>query len=169
VQTIDLPILLVKYREEGYVPNPKFKRIQVSLDGSIYSERTLPYARLFAKAFKSELLLMSVPAVPEVKDYRAAAEVVENIRKKAEANIKKFLTAIARSLRKDRIKVRTLVKGYIPTRMILQVSEEEKVDMIMLTSRGRGALDLLLMGSVAEQVVNSTTLPVLMMPVRDRT
>ena len=168
VQAIDLPILLVKYREEGYVPNPKFKRIQVALDGSIYSERTLPYARLFAKAFKSELLLMNVPAVPEVKDYRAASEVVEKIRKKAEANIQKFLNAVARSLRKDRIKVRTIVKGFIPTRMILKVSEEEKVDMIMLTSRGRGALDLLLMGSVAEEVVNNTTLPVLMMPVRDR-
>jgi len=168
VQAIDLPILLVKYREEGYVPHPTFKRIQVALDGSLYSERTLPYARLFAKAFNSELLLMNVPAVPEVKDYRAASEIVEKIRKKAEANIQKFLNAVARSLRKDRIKVRTIVKGSIPTRMILKVREDEKVDMIMLTSRGRGSLDLLLMGSVAEEVVNNTTLPVLMMPVRDR-
>ncbi len=169
VQAIDLPILLVKYREEGYLPNPGFKRIQVTLDGSIYSERTLPYARLFAKAFHSELLLLSVPAVPEVKDYRAASEVVENIRKKAETNIQKFLNAVAKSLRKDKIKVRTLVKGSIPTRMILEVSEKEKMDMIMLTSRGRGSLDLLLMGSVAEEVVDNTNLPVLMIPVRDRT
>ena len=168
VQTIDLPILLVKYREEGYAPSPTFKRIMAALDGSIYSERTLPYARLLAKAFKGELLLMNVPAVPEVKDYRAASEVVEKIRKRAEANIQKFLNAVARSLRKDRIKVRTLVKGSIPTPTILEVSEKEKVDMIMLTSRGRGALDLLLMGSVAEQVVQNTTLPVLMLPVRDR-
>jgi nucleotide-binding universal stress UspA family protein len=94
--------------------------------------------------------------------------VVEKIRKRAEANIQKFLNAVARSLRKDRIKVRTLVKGSIPTRMILEVSEKEKMDLIMLTSRGRGALDLLLMGSVAEQVVQNTTLPVLMLPVRDR-
>jgi nucleotide-binding universal stress UspA family protein len=40
--------------------------------------------------------------------------------------------------------------------------------MIMITSRGRGNLDILLMGSVAEEVVNNTKLPVLMMPVRDR-
>lgn len=168
VQMIDLPILLVKYREEGYEPEPSIDRIQVALDGSIYSERTLPYARLFAKAFDSELLLMSVPAVPEVKDYRAASDVVEKIRKKAETNIQKFLSAVARSLRKEKIKVRTLVKGSIPARMILEVSEKEKADMIMITSRGRGNLDILLMGSVAEEVVNNTTLPVLMMPVRDR-
>ena len=168
VQKVDLPILLVKYREEGYLPNPVFKRIQVALDGSIYSERTLPYARLFARTFRSELLLMNVPAVPEVKDYRAASEVVEKIRKKAETNIQKFLNAVAKSLRKDKIKVRTLVKGSIPTRMILEVSKKEKMDMIMLTSRGRGSFDLLLMGSVAEEVVNKTDLPVLMMPVPDR-
>lgn len=126
VQMIDLPILLVKYREEGYEPDPSFKRIQVALDESIYSERTLPYARLFAKAFRSELLLMSVPAVPEVKDYRAVSEVVEKIRKKAETNIQKFLSAVARSLCKEKIKVRTLVKkGSIPARMILEVSEKE--------------------------------------------
>jgi nucleotide-binding universal stress UspA family protein len=168
VRMVDLPILLVKYREEGYKPDLSFERIQVALDGSIYSERTLPYARLFAKAFQSELLLMSVPAVPEVKDYRAASEVVEKIRRKAEANIQKFLSAVARSLRKERIKVRTLVKGSIPARMILEVSETEETDMIMITSRGRGNLDILLMGSVAEEVVNNTTLPVLMIPVRDR-
>ena len=168
VQTIDLPILLVKYREEGYIPSPAMKRIQVALDGSIYSERTLPYARLFAKAFGGEVLLMNVPAVPEVKDYRAAADVVKKIRKKAETNIHKFLNAVARSLREDKIKVRTLVKGSIPTPTILKVSQERKMDMIMLTSRGRGSLDLLLMGSVAEEVVNNTDLPVLMLPVPDR-
>ena len=168
VQMIDLPILLVKYRKDGYEPVPKLKRIQVALDGSIHSERTLPYARLLARAFRSEVLLMSVPAVPEVKDYRAASDVVEKIRHKAELNINKFLHAVARSLKKDRLKVRTMVKGSIPARMILTISETEESDLIMLTSRGRGSLDLLLMGSVAEEVVNNTHKPVLMLPVRDR-
>jgi len=168
VRMIDLPILLVKYREEGYLPNPPIDRIQVALDGSIYSERTLPYARLFAKALKSELLLLSVPAVPEVENYRAASEVVEKIRNKAVTNMQKFLRAVAQSLRKDGIKVRTMVKGFIPARMIVNESQEKNSDMIMLTSRGRGNLDIILMGSVAEEVVNNTNLPVLMLPVRDR-
>jgi len=168
VQMIDLPILLVKYREEGYVPKPPIHRIQVALDGSTYSERTLPYARLFAKALNGELLLLSVPAVPEVENYRAASEVVEKLRSKAETNMQKFLSGVARTLRKEKIKVRTMVKGFIPARMIVNISEVEKSDMIMLTSRGRGNLDILLMGSVVEEVVNNTNLPVLMLPVRDR-
>lgn len=165
---IDVPILIVKYRQVGQPPIPTVKRIMVMLDGSLHSERTLPYARTLAKAFGSELLLMSVPAVPEVKDYRAVSEVVEKIRHKAEHNIRRFLSAVARSLRRDRLHVRTLVRGSIPARTVIEVSETEKMDMIMLTSRGRGSLDLFLMGSVAEDVVRDAQIPVFMMPVRDR-
>jgi len=166
VQTLDLPILIVKYREEGYSTVPEMKHILVALDGSIPSEHTLPYARLLAKAFKSELVLLSVPAVPEVQDYRAPSEIVEKIRRKAESNMRKFLHAVARSLRKDRLRVRTLVKGSMPARTIVAESEKENADMIMLTSHGRGNLDLFLMGSVAESVVQNTHCPVFMVPIK---
>lgn len=168
VQMLDIPILIVKYLDEGYRPAPVVKHIMVTLDGSVYSERILPYARVLAKAFGGELLLLSVPAVPEAEDYRAAPEVVAKIRHKAENNMQKFLRAIARTLRKDRLRVRTLVRGSIPARTIIEVSEKEKMDMIMLTSRGRGSLDLLLMGSVAEEVVSNTKIPVFTTPVHDR-
>ena len=140
----------------------------VTLDGSIYSERVLPYARLLAKAFEGELLLLSVPAVPEVQDYRAASDVVEKVRHKAENNMRKFLHDIAGLLRKDRLHIKTFVRGSNPARTIVEVSEKEKADLIMLTSRGRGNFDLLFMGSVAEEVVQNTTTPVFMMPVRGK-
>jgi len=168
VQLIDIPILIVKFREEGYPPAPTVKHIMVALDGSVYSERALPYAQVLANAFRSDLLLLSVPAVPEVKDYRAPSEVVENVRHKAETNMRKFLHDIARMLHKNHLRVKTFVQGSIPARTIVNVSEREKVDMIMLTSRGRGSLDLLLTGSVAQEVVRDTQIPILMMPVRDR-
>ena len=168
VQMLDVPILIVKYREEGYPSKPKLHHILVTLDGSIYSEYVLPYARIFAKAFESDLLLLSVPAVPEVTDYRAPSEVVEKVRQKAEGNMRKFLHDIVRILRKDHLKVKTLVRGSIPARTIGEVSQENKMDMIMLTSRGRGSLDLFLMGSVADEVVRDTQIPVFMMPAHDR-
>jgi nucleotide-binding universal stress UspA family protein len=168
VQMIDLPILIVKYRDEGYPPAPTVKHIMVALDGSVYSERSLPYARVLAKAFGSDLSLLSVPAVPEVKDYRAPSEIVEKVRQKAEANMRKFLQDVARPLRKDRLRVKALVRGSIPARTIIDASKDEKADMVMITSRGRGSLDLLLMGSVADEVVRETQIPIFMIPVRDR-
>jgi nucleotide-binding universal stress UspA family protein len=144
---------------------PSIRRIMVTLDGSIRSEGALPYAKALATVFDSELILMTVPAVPEMKNYRAAADVVETIRAKAEVNMRKFLEAVARSLRQEGFNARAVVTGSMPARTIVSVSEEENVDLIMLTSRGRGGLELLFMGSVAERVVQSTELPVFMVPI----
>ncbi|UCH58482.1 MAG: universal stress protein, partial [Anaerolineales bacterium] len=165
VRTIDIPILLVQALDEGNGAEPKIERIMAALDGSIYSENVLPYARAISKAFGSELILMSVPAVPGVESYRAAADVVETIRSKAVENMQKFLEAVARSLREDGLNVRTLVTGSMPARTIIEAAEQEEADMIMLTSRGRGGLALLMMGSVAQRVVQNTPGPIFMVPI----
>jgi nucleotide-binding universal stress UspA family protein len=159
------PILMVQATEDETHWIPRLKRILVALDGSIYSERTLPYARALAKAFKSELFLMSVPAVPNASDYRAPAEYLETLRNKKDANMRKFLNAVARGLRKDGLRVHTVVAGSIPAKAIIEVSKTKHVDMIMMTSRGRGGLQLLFLGSVAEQVVQGADQMVFMMPI----
>ena len=165
LQKICIPVLLVPDTDGENGAAPKIDRILIALDGSINSERVLPYASVLAKAYESELVLITVPAVPEVKNYRAAAEVVETIRAKAEVDIRKFLDAVARTLRDDGINVRTIVTGSIPAQTIVQVSEEEDADMIMLTSMGRGGMDLVMMGSVAQHVVQITPDPIFMMPI----
>jgi len=163
-EKLDVPILLVK-AVNGKAPT--IHRILVALDGSIKSEHVLPYARAVAKAFDSEVVLLSVPAIPEVKDYRAAADVVEKLRNKAEINMGKFLDAVGRSLREDGIQVRTIVSGNRPAVRIVEVGEEEDVDLIMITSQGRGGMDLFLMGSVAHRIVEHSNRPVLLVPVHE--
>jgi len=163
-QKLDIPILLIKTAKDK---SPSIKRILVALDGSISSEYVLPYAREFAKTFDCEIILLSVPAVPEVNDYRAASEVIMKVRGKAEQNMHKLLEAIARSLREDDIQVRTLVLGNRPAVTIVEVSQEVGADMIMITSRGRGGMDLFMMGSVAHRIVENTDRPVLLVPVHE--
>ena len=65
----------------------------------MYSERILPYALVLAKALESELLLLSVPALPEGQDYRAAPEIVGKIRHQAENNMMGIADGIQRSIR----------------------------------------------------------------------
>ncbi|RME08109.1 MAG: universal stress protein, partial [Anaerolineae bacterium] len=113
----------------------------------------------------SELILLSVPAVPQPEDYHAPAEIVQVLRERAEESMSNFLEAVARSLRAAGVRVRTCVTGTLPARTIVQVAEEEDVDLIMNTSRGRGGFDLFLMGSVAQRVVAATDRPVFMVPI----
>jgi len=167
MRQITKPVLLVQMKDEQAVITPRMERILVSLDGSILAENTLPYARAFAKAFHSEIVLLAVPQVPEVKSYRAPDLAIDQIRTQTEATMDNFLGAIARSLREDGLEVRTITRGSLPVRTIVAAGDEEEVDLIMLTSRGRGGIDRLFMGSVAESVVSESDKAVLMVPVHD--
>jgi nucleotide-binding universal stress UspA family protein len=167
VHEIDKPVLLVTSSEGANGEMPKIQRLLVALDGSIKSEQVLPYARMFGKSLNCELILMSVPAVPSVKSYRAPADVVETIRTKAVVNMQKFLEAVARSLREEGLEVRTIVTGSMPARTIVETALHEEADMIMITSKGRGGLDYIMVGSVAQRIVENTEIPVFIVPIID--
>jgi nucleotide-binding universal stress UspA family protein len=59
------------------------------------------------------------------------------------------------------------VTGSLPAKTIVDESKAKHIDMIMVTSRGRGGLRLLLMGSVANQVVEGADSMVFIMPIPD--
>jgi len=136
--TVQVPVIIVPTVERGEKqPKPKLKRLLLGLDGSIRSEAALPYARELARISEAELILLTVPAVPETDKYRAAAGVVERVREKAVSEMGSFLEAVAESLRDDGLQVRTVVSGVQPARTIVHEAGEQGVDLVMLTSRGR--------------------------------
>lgn len=167
VHLLDIPVLLIQVFESGPPEAPQIGRILVALDGSDFAEQLLPYAALLAKQFDAELLLISVPAVPESEKYRAAASVVNAIRKQAVSGMKKYLQTVSERLEADGVRVKTIVTGSYPARTIVDVGKREAVDLIMITSQGRGGLDLLFMGSVAQQVVQLTDSPVFIIPIKE--
>lgn len=57
--------------------------------------------------------------------------------------------------------VRTIVREGIPSREILLLAEEEKVDLIIMGSNGRKGLDRLVAGSVTKDVERGARVPVL--------
>jgi nucleotide-binding universal stress UspA family protein len=165
VHQLDIPVLLVQVFESGPSVAPHLNRVLVALDGSVFAEQLLPYARLLAKQFDCELMLITVPAVPESEKYRAPVSVIRAIRKQAETSMRKYLDSVAKSLREDGLKVSMVVSGTYPARTIVDVGKREGVDLIMITSQGRGGLDLLFMGSVAQRVVQLSDSPVFIIPI----
>jgi nucleotide-binding universal stress UspA family protein len=81
--------------------------------------------------------------------------------------MKKFTEAVARSLREDELDVKSIVTGSFPAQTIVELGEKDEVDLIMITSQGRGGLDLLFMGSVAQQVVQKSNKPVFIVPINE--
>lgn len=161
---LNIPVILVQGEQPAEIVDP-FEKILVALDGSIVSECALPYASFLAQTFGSEITLISVPEVPEVENYRAAADVVEDLRREAEFKMQNFLDAVARSLRADGIKVNTLVRGSRSAHTIVETREEEGYDLLIVTSKGRSGFELTMIGSVAERIVEYSEGSVCIVPV----
>jgi nucleotide-binding universal stress UspA family protein len=61
----------------------------------------------------------------------------------------------------DGIPVETAVESGIPHRVILDYTEDEEVDIVVMGTHGRQGVDHYLIGSVAERVVRNSRVPVL--------
>lgn len=131
------------------------ERILVPLDGSPLSESILPVAEVLARDYGAELLLIRAvlprgadPLEPDVELAPGAEAYL--LRKVKELN--------ARGL----ARVRWSVWHGRPEQAIGQAAVQSRVDLITMTTHGRGGFGRLLLGSVAESVVRSSPAPVLL-------
>jgi len=95
------------------------------------------------------------------------ADAVDELREQAEANARRYLERTAAALREMDMPVRLLMEGSRPATAILDIAEREHVDLIMLATHGRGGIDRLMLGSVADRVVHHARCPVLLVPARE--
>jgi nucleotide-binding universal stress UspA family protein len=152
VQLIHIPVLLIRSEQEMSPPEPNFRRLLVALDGSDLAELSLPYADSLARRFEAEILLLLVP------DGLETAEEQEDLGN--------YVGGLARGLAESGLEARAIVSGSQPARTILDVAESEAADLIILATHGLGGLDRLLVGSVADRVVQGSARPVFLVPVR---
>ena len=139
-----------------------YEKILVPLDGSDLAERAILHAQEIARGTRSEILLMQavnlpMPVVPEailVPD----AKWLDEAKKEAA----QYLEGIAARLRDEGIRVRTLLDERPPADAILHVATREEVDLIVMSTHGRGGFSRLLMGSVAESVFRATSRTVML-------
>ena len=139
-----------------------YEKILVPLDGSDLSERAIRHAREIARGTRSEILLLQavnlpMPVVPEavlIPDGKWLAEA----RKEAA----RYLEGIAAPLREAGMRVRTLLDDRPPADAILHVATREEVELIVMSTHGRGGISRMLMGSVAERVFRATSRTVML-------
>jgi nucleotide-binding universal stress UspA family protein len=142
-----------------------YKKILVPLDGSNFAESALGHAREIARASSVEkLILLRViePLIVDIKDF-IAAERVREAEEKREARAREYLKKTAAELKKDNIPVETkLVVDGEPAEKILEVAEDEKVDLIIMSTHGRSGFQQWVFGSVAHRVLVHSSIPILM-------
>ena len=139
-----------------------YEKILVPLDGSALAERAILHAREIARGPRREILLLQavnlpMPVVPEavlIPD----GKWLDEARKEAAW----YLEWIAAPLREAGMRVRTLLDERAPADAILHVAAREEVDLIVMSTHGRGGLSRVLIGSVAESVFRATSRTVML-------
>ncbi len=147
-----------------------FERIIVPLDGSKTGEAALPSVKaLITKltpANRVEIILVQVLA--QLFHYVIAGEVsaqipytqheIEAIEREKQA----YLGGVAEDLRKLGADVQIKVITGNPAVGILRTTDETKADLIAMSTHGRSGLSRWAFGSVTAKVLQSATIPVLL-------
>jgi nucleotide-binding universal stress UspA family protein len=147
------PVLIVKDKASRL---SQFHHILVPLDGHPLSLNALAYAERISKSTGGELVLCRVSdrhGIPsEIISSEAESEAVDS-----------FLADTARTLDPG-LKVKTLHEFGSPSRCLL-AQLESGVDLVVLTSHGEGGFNRWICGSVAENLVRASSVPLLIVRV----
>ena len=137
--------------------------ILVPLDGSALAEQVLPYAQALL-APGAELILLEVAGAPEpVHSMRGQLLVpIEDVQRMIERQAQDDLERAEATLYGERPRVRLEIVGGDPSLVIPRVAAERGVELIAMSTHGRGALGRWVFGSVADRVARSSPVPVLL-------
>lgn len=130
------------------------ERIVVPLDGSALAEEILPHVRKVLRRADSEVILVRAAVPPPLED---AMVVVEATLSAA----REYLRRVQDGLVEQGVRVTSRAYEGSAAGVILDVAEREAATMIAMATHGQTGLKRLLLGSVAENVLRRSPVPVL--------
>jgi nucleotide-binding universal stress UspA family protein len=139
------------------------------LDGSKVGEAALPYVEDLAARLKTEVVLMQVVEPKYVAigaepwDYSPyRAEWISAMEQSARA----YLTGIEQRLKAKGIAVSSRIESGAAADKVIEVAEQTSVDVIAMSTHGRSGLARWALGSVADKLIHSASIPVILVRAR---
>jgi universal stress protein A len=139
-----------------------FQKILVPLDFSDYTDEIMNTAVQIAQRFGSTMhLLHVIPNMDYFTPYESffSAENLVNVQREIEREVGKDMEAVAKKI-KD-IPVTKAIHTGVAVLEIVDYVRTENIDLVVMGTHGRGGLEHILIGSVAEKVVRRSPCPVL--------
>lgn len=138
-------------------------RVLLPIDGSKFSEKIAHHLSRFLDPAANELILLQVAeeqhmielekGVPEHTIY------VDQVEASVSDRLLSEMHPTVESLQAAGFSVKSLVRFGNPVKKIKQVVNEEKIDLMAMTTHGRTGLSRLLLGSVTEELLRHVAVP----------
>jgi nucleotide-binding universal stress UspA family protein len=159
VRASPVPIYMARLGS-GRHPRPgTIRRILVPLDGSLLSERALPFAEQIADNASADISLLSIP------DSSTSHSSLEAFGTSfTETDISKYLSVISDNVKESVENVSTIIREGPPGLKIAEIAQDEKFDLIVMSSHGHTGPGRGAFGGVTESVLHGCHVPVLVIP-----
>jgi nucleotide-binding universal stress UspA family protein len=135
-----------------------FKNIVLAVDGSEYSHRAIEYAKSLADCYEANLWLVHVfSPTSDLVGYQDFEKLYAKRKSTGQAvldNTQKILGSTTFKVHQE------LIEGS-EAEAILKAAENHQADLIVMGTRGFGAVKGLLVGSVSRKVIHLSTCPVM--------
>jgi nucleotide-binding universal stress UspA family protein len=143
-----------------------FKHVLISTDGSTLSRKAAKAGIAFAKAIGARVTVYH--ALETTLSYLAGdgaiidASLIESLEKHARAQGDKYVAEIAKTARASRVACTTYITQPVTSYQgIIAAAKTKKCDAIFMGSHGRSGVASLLLGSVTQQVLAHSKIPVI--------
>ncbi len=151
----------------GGGPSPIPHRILVPLDGSRRSESVLPTAARLAQVHGAKLLLVNVVQEPLPTALLSAAEdmlLAQSLASRLESSALRYLTLLKEQLGREGTTVEVFVMRHVNERQcLLELSERESADLIILSAHGSACSSAGSFGSVTNYLLNHSLVPLMVL------
>ncbi len=136
-------------------------KILVSVDGSKNSKQALEKAKGLANLSEGEVLILHVINDTVNNPYLALNDYKKAIDNAFVEQGDIILNEAKELFADTNIEVKTLLEHGDPGKVIIDISEKENVDLIIMGSRGLNPLSRMMLGSVSNKVLNNSKTSVL--------
>lgn len=137
------------------------KKILWATDFSDEAQEAFLYATYFARCFKGTLVALHV--VPDLSPvlYKSSYVIGEELGKRVNYLKKEAKEKLQRIKDDKKASFKIIVKEGSTAKKIIETAEEENADLIVIGKRGLSAVEKLFLGSVANQILRNSSVPVL--------
>lgn len=138
-----------------------FKKILVPTDYSELSIAAMGYALSFSRMFGARVFLLHTLDTIPVLALRTVDLTTETVIFETERNARNDLHEFAVSKIGETANIVEVIRKGTADEEIVKFAKEEDIDLIIMATHGRSGLSHVLMGSVAEKVIQQSPVPVL--------
>jgi nucleotide-binding universal stress UspA family protein len=141
-----------------------YRRIMVPLDGSKLAECVLPHAETIARLSEATVELVQVVEPVELPTRGGLALSIDDLKQinsHSRDDAKSYLDEIVDRFRSSGIKARSKVLIGKAADGLIDHINKNNFDLIIMATHGRSGISRWIWGSVAERILHSSSIPVL--------